>query len=76
MKVLIIANQRGITSNPVPMSFRNDNYVCYGDRELRHKLEGCMNGSIKSYINSKKVLKSCFEEVNGRNVMNFIKNIT
>ena len=71
--VLIIANNAGLTANPIPNCFSRNYYVCYSSSELRVKIINLCKLNIGNL--NKNIKSDLFIEPSRDEILKFISNL-
>ena len=75
VNIIIVANNSGITSNPIPSKYLHHCKIAYSSEDIRMHIESFTNKeSYPSKIRSN-VLKDCFSKVDQNSVRKFITSV-
>lgn len=75
LKILIVANNSGITSNPIPAKYHDQCKIVYDVDDLSKCISEAHKNKSENPIEQTKILEDCFQEVNHDSVRDFLTEL-
>ena len=73
--ILIVANNSGITSNPIPNKYQDQCKIVYDVDDLAECISEVDKKKPKNLATNTKILEDCFQEVNQDSVVAFLSEL-
>jgi len=73
--VIIIANNSGITSNPIPGKYLNQCKIVYGADDLTEHISAWYKNKPERLVEKTEILEDCFQEVNQNSLEAFLSEV-